>query len=260
MTDQGDHCYDEAVPLHKVRPRSAAPVEKQKISASVFEQLVSFVVNGHWAVGQRIPAERDLCAQLGIARTSLREALKALELIGMVESRVGDGTFVCPRSKFLARPLQWAFAGSNQEHMQEVIEARIFLETSLAGLAAERATREEVERIGAAVDSMREDVTAARPCGDSEMAFHQAIAGAAHNHVLTGAMQLLLNQMRTWIYREMRPASGRLKRHEAIYRAIAAKDADTARMQTWQHGVETVSAIATFLERGSDAPRKRGTA
>lgn len=98
-------------------PPSITPIERTKLTASVFEQLLSYVVNGSWKPGDRIPPERDLCQQLGIARTSLREALKAMELVGMLDSRVGDGTFVCPRSEFLSRPLLWAFTGSDHEEL-----------------------------------------------------------------------------------------------------------------------------------------------
>src|SRR5213082_1790216 len=89
--------------LAKASP-AIAPLARTTLTASAFEQLISYVVNGAWKAGDRIPPERELCQQLGIARTSLREALKAMELIGMLDSRVGDGTFVCPRSEFLSRP------------------------------------------------------------------------------------------------------------------------------------------------------------
>ncbi|HWF46598.1 MAG TPA: GntR family transcriptional regulator [Bryobacteraceae bacterium] len=64
------------------------------MSAAVFERLLPSIVNGVWSEGERIPAERALSEQLKVARPSLREALKALALIGLPESRVGDGTFV----------------------------------------------------------------------------------------------------------------------------------------------------------------------
>src|SRR5215467_6379588 len=90
-----------------VRKQTAkvTPLSRTTLTTAAFEQLISNVVNGTWKTGERLPPERDLCRQLGIARTSLREALKAMELVGMLNSRVGDGTFVCPRSEFLARPL-----------------------------------------------------------------------------------------------------------------------------------------------------------
>src|SRR5882724_288079 len=120
--------------------RAAKLVERTTLAASAFEQLISYVVNGDWKAGDRIPPERELCQQLGIARTSLREALKAMELIGMLDSRVGDGTFVCPRSEFLSRPLLWAFTGTDHRELKDLLEAREFVERDLAGLAATRAT------------------------------------------------------------------------------------------------------------------------
>jgi GntR family transcriptional repressor for pyruvate dehydrogenase complex len=238
------------MPRTKTPERVIVPIEGGKIAESTFEQLMSFVVNGDWAVGQRIPPERDLCEQLGIARTSLREALKAMELLGMVESRVGDGTFVCPRSEFLARPLHWAFAG--HQELREILEARIFMESDLASLAAERASKEEIATISEAVERMAEDVAAGRPCGEAEMAFHLGIADAAHNSILTSSMRVVLNQMRKWIYMEMRPAAERLKRHQAIYNAIARGDQKKARSETWQHGLETISAITAFLDQSNE--------
>jgi GntR family transcriptional repressor for pyruvate dehydrogenase complex len=75
------------------------------VPAAVFEQILAQIVRGDWKEGDRIPPERELCQQLGVARPSLREAIKALEIIGLLECRVGDGTFVRQRSEFLSRPL-----------------------------------------------------------------------------------------------------------------------------------------------------------
>ena len=129
--------------------KPAQPIVRTTLTASAFEQLISYVVKGHWKAGDRIPPERELCQQLGIARTSLREALKAMELIGMLDSRIGDGTFVCPRSEFLSRPLLWAFTGTDHAELRDIMEAREFLERDLAGLAAERASDTEIKAIEA---------------------------------------------------------------------------------------------------------------
>ncbi len=107
----------------KTMLKAVTPIKRSKLTSSVFEQLLSYVVGGDWKPGDRIPPERDLCQQLGIARTSLREALKGMELIGMLDSRIGDGTFVCPRSEFLSRPLLWAFTGTDHEELHEIMEA-----------------------------------------------------------------------------------------------------------------------------------------
>src|SRR6202161_3770051 len=125
--------------------KAVTPIAHTTLTAAAFEQLISHVVKGNWKPGDRIPAERELCQQLGIARTSLREALKAMELVGMLDSRVGDGTFVCDRSEFLSRPLLWAFTGTDHAELRDIMEAREFLERDLAGLAAERASEAEIE-------------------------------------------------------------------------------------------------------------------
>src|SRR5580704_8500817 len=207
------------MPKNGNQVRAMKPIERTTLAASAFDQLISYVVNGDWKAGDRIPPERELCQQLGIARTSLREALKAMELVGMLDSRVGDGTFVCPRSEFLARPLLWAFTGTDHEELRDILEARNMMERDMAGLAAERASDEEIRHIGEAIEMMRKCIASHAPCGESEMAFHRAIANASHNAVLTNAMQLLLNLMKQWIYLDMRLPAERLKRHNAMYQA-----------------------------------------
>src|SRR5882757_3099330 len=179
--------------------RAVAPLARTTLTALAFEQLISYVVSGDWKAGDRLPAERELCQQLGIARTSLREALKAMELVGMLDSRVGDGTFVCARSEFLSRPLLWAFTGTDHEELRDIMEAREFLERDLAGLAAERATEEEIEAIGQTIKQMRECVAHGESILEQDLAFHLAIARAAHNEVLRNAVQLLRNLMKQWL-------------------------------------------------------------
>lgn len=227
------------------------PLPRTTLTASAFEQLISYVVNGAWKAGDRIPPERELCQKLGIARTSLREALKAMELIGMLDSRVGDGTFVCPRSEFLSRPLLWAFTGTDHAELRDIMEAREFLEQDLAGLAAERATESELESIGAALKKMRKGLAAGESTLEADMEFHLAIAKAAHNEVLYNAVQLLRNLMRKWLVLKLMiplvPAKV-LKQHEAIYRAIRARDREAARTAMWAHLEDTAHLISRVVE------------
>jgi GntR family transcriptional regulator, transcriptional repressor for pyruvate dehydrogenase complex len=232
--------------------KAAAPLVRTTLTASAFEQLISYVVHGEWKAGDRIPPERELCQQLGIARTSLREALKAMELIGMLDSRVGDGTFVCERSEFLSRPLLWAFTGTDRAELRDIMEAREFLERDLAGLAAERASETEIEEIGAAVRLMRKSIAEGEPLLEPDMAFHLAIAKAAHNQVLRNAVQLLRNLMRQWIaLKHLIPdvPVKILKEHEAIYRAIRRRNAAAARDAMWGHLESTVHLLEQVLDK-----------
>lgn len=228
------------------------PVVRTKLTSSVFEQLLSYVVRGSWKPGDRVPPERELCQQLGIARTSLREALKAMELVGMLDSRVGDGTFVCPRSEFLSRPLLWAFTGTDHDELQEIMEARTIIEENLAGLAASRGTGEQIDKIGEAVQMMRDSIARGDSILDADMAFHLAVSAAAQNGVLTNAVHLLRNLMRQWIYYKlMIPDIPEivLKRHVAIYRAIAARKPNAARNAMRFHLEETGELVNRVVEQ-----------
>jgi GntR family transcriptional repressor for pyruvate dehydrogenase complex len=231
--------------------QAITPLPRTTLTEAAFEQLISHVVHGTWKAGDRIPPERQLCQQLGIARTSLREALKAMELIGMLESRVGDGTFVCQRSQFLSRPLLWAFSGTEREHPRDLMEVRTVLEESLAGLAAERATTEEIADIGRTVQEMRGCLARGESILESDMAFHAAIAAAAGNEALAEAVELLRNLMRQWIYYKLLSpdvAPAVLKRHMAIYRAIARRQPVSARRAMRLHLEETMKLLVQVIE------------
>lgn len=238
--------------------RPAEPLVRTTLTASAFEQLISYVVKGHWKAGDRIPPERELCQQLGIARTSLREALKAMELIGMLDSRIGDGTFVCPRSEFLSRPLLWAFTGTDHAELRDIMEAREFLERDLAGLAAERGSDAEIEAIGATVDTMRQNIAEGKSILEPDLAFHLTIASAAHNEVLRNAVQLLRNLLKQWlVLKLLLPAvpSKVLKQHQEIYQAIKSRDATAARDAMWSHLEKTAQLLQEIVQKRGKSSR-----
>src|ERR1700739_3643472 len=115
------------------------PVVRTTLTADICRQMVNHLMRGVWSEGRKIPAERELCLQLGVGRAALREALKALEIMGMIETRLGDGTYVCKRSDFFSRPLLWAIASGSEADVRELIEARVLIEVEMAGLEADGA-------------------------------------------------------------------------------------------------------------------------
>ena len=238
--------------------KAVTPIARTTLTATAFEQLISHVVKGNWKPGDRIPPERELCQQLGIARTSLREALKAMELVGMLDSRVGDGTFVCPRSEFLSRPLLWAFTGADHNELHDIMEARTIIEENLAGLAAQRASNEEIAAIGRAVQMMRDSLARGESILEADMAFHLAISAAAHNEVMRNAVQLLRNLTRQWIYFKLllpNVPPTVLKRHEAIYRAISQRKPAAARSAMRRHLEETMTLVTQVVQQHEAAGR-----
>lgn len=240
--------------------KSVTPIQRTTLTEAAFEQLISQVVNGNWKPGDRIPPERDLCQQLGIARTSLREALKAMELVGMLNSRVGDGTFVCPRSEFLSRPLLWAFTGMDHDELHDIMEARMIIEENLAGLAAERGSVAQIARIAEAVQLMRDSIARDESILEADMAFHLAVSTAAQNEVLRNAVQLLRNLMRQGIYYKLlipNIAEAILKGHVAIYAAIARRSPVAARRAMRRHLGETTTLVTRLMKSHAvSLPRK----
>jgi GntR family transcriptional regulator, transcriptional repressor for pyruvate dehydrogenase complex len=181
-----------------------------------------------------------------------------MELVGMLDSRVGDGTFVCPRSEFLARPLLWAFTGTDETELRDVMEARVLMERDLAGLAAERGSEDEIAKIGDAVRAMRDSVASGTLIIEADMTFHLAVAQAAHNGVLQNAVQLLRNLMRHWINLKLLipnvPARV-LKQHNEIYKAIRMRDAEAARAAMRKHLEDTVRLVTQVMQQRSLEPR-----
>src|SRR5579862_9751115 len=109
-----------------------APTRSSTLSAQVARQLEQLITSGEWPVGKRIPAESELVAQLGLSRNTVREALRSLVHTGMLEARVGDGTYVSAPSE-----LQTPFVRRvNRARLEDAIELRAVLERSAAGLAA----------------------------------------------------------------------------------------------------------------------------
>jgi GntR family transcriptional regulator, transcriptional repressor for pyruvate dehydrogenase complex len=208
------------------------PIARTTVTSDVCRQLVSHLVRGDWQEGDRIPSERELGKLLGVGRASLREALKALEIMGMVESRVGNGTFVCNRSEFLSRPILWSITGSDQTQVHELIEARRLMEGELASLAVERGTPEDLKEIAQYLDRMEQGIENMDSFLDADLEFHFAIGQAAHNRLLLNAVQLIRNLMRQWIGETLRvpnTASEALRQHKEIFKAISAKDRAGAR-------------------------------
>jgi GntR family transcriptional repressor for pyruvate dehydrogenase complex len=208
------------------------PVARTTLTADIYRKLITQIITGAWTAGSRIPAERQLGQQLGVGRASLREALKALEIMGLIETRLGDGTYVCKRSEFLSRPLLWAITSSPGTDVHELVEARKLIESELAALAAERATADDLKQLGVHLDRMEESLEQQSEFLAADIEFHLAVAQAAHNNILLNALQLIRNLLQNWIGVSLQVpgvAEKALEHHKAIFLAIAKKNSARAR-------------------------------
>ena len=217
-------------------------VEPQRLYRQIAEQLRQLMASGEFAVGSRLPAERDLAVQLGVSRPSVREALIALEVEGMIEVRTGSGIYVQSTTAAKRPPAHTTSDTSTEWGPLEVMSARILVESEVAALAAQNAQEKNIQAIRDGLQKMKQE--AARheiPCEGDE-AFHEAIAQACGNSVLHDTVQ------RFWIARKgplfarlgdyfEHPASWQaaIAEHQAVLDAIEAGDANAARKAMQRH-------------------------
>ena len=149
-------------------------IEPQRLYRQIAEQLRQLISSGEFAVGARLPAERDLAKQLGVSRPSVREALIALEVEGWVEVRTGSGVYVLDRST----PARADAVAPSEWGPLELIRARRVVEGEIAALAATQAKRKDIAQIERAIQSMRNDADAGVLPMNGDRAFHTAIVQA----------------------------------------------------------------------------------
>ena len=123
------------------------PVSKISISEEIAQQIMDLISEGHLKPGQRLPPERDLCKQFGIGRSSLREALRCLSIMGVLDARVGEGTSVAvDGGKFLGKVVEWRLI-TEKHDIEDLLEVRIALETVAAARVAALGSKEELARL-----------------------------------------------------------------------------------------------------------------
>src|SRR5215475_2892019 len=215
-----------------------APIKSTRIYEEIVRQVKSMIAEGRLKGGDRLPPERDLADKFVVSRTSVREALRALESLGLVEIRPGEGTFVRQVSiDSLVEPLALLMV-SQREGIGELFEARRLLEPSLAALAATRATPEEVQEMERILDEQAKEVAAGRTGLAQDAEFHAAIGAAAHNRAITriahAVMDLLRQSREESLNTPGRPTRSH-EDHRRLLTAIRARDEGAARQAMTDH-------------------------
>lgn len=167
--------------------------DRPRLYQQVVERIVAHVLDSGMEAGSRLPPERDLAEQLGVSRATVAQALVALEVLGVIGVHHGSG------ATLLVRPATAEILHGVQEHearLPDIVDVRRAIEPRLAALAAERRTDEDVERIAAAIDRMRQDIDGGdRGLSGDEM-FYEAVTRAARSSLLARMMQQLADQIR----------------------------------------------------------------
>jgi GntR family transcriptional repressor for pyruvate dehydrogenase complex len=227
-------CYPETVSANSAASTakiSAAlgSMGQGSVVSEVAERLMAYFTSGDIAAGTRLPAERQLAASLGVGRSAVREALAALEILGIVIVRPGSGTYLRDGvSELLPRTLSWGLM-LGEPRTRELIELRSGLEVQAGQLAAARITDEALERMRANLDSMEKNLDNLAAFVEADAAFHKEIATSSGNQVLQELLQSIRSLLRIWVDRALTDeghAAAALAEHRAIFEALESHDAD----------------------------------
>lgn len=212
-------------------------VKQQRLYMQVANQVIGMVANGDIAVGSRLPSERDLAEKLGVSRPTIREAMIAMEISGIIEVRSGSGVYVIrkpSRNDSLPRELG---AGPF-----EILEARLALEGETAALAAEKISKKELLSLKKLLSEMAKENRLESAHEDADEQFHRVIAAASGNSVLVSAVEWLWtlrneSEISQMFHQRLRDEGVRpiIEDHQAIYEALEEGSASKARKAMHKH-------------------------
>lgn len=240
-----------------VRPK-IKPVTRTSISEEIAKQIIKLISTGELQPGQRLPSERDLCEQFGASRSSLREALRCLSIVGVLNARVGDGTSVAADGEtFLRRIVEWRLI-TERHDVEDLMEVRIALEGVSAANAALRASPEDIRKFQDLLSKMQLAAKDARKFAILDVEFHVALAKASGNALVFDLVSMIRNHLVRVLPKVLQlpnamPLS--TQEHIAIVAAIEKRDADAARSAMHAHLDAVVQRYSIAVNNARQFPK-----
>ncbi len=193
----------------------------------VARQLVQLLTDGELTPGSRLPSERLLAERLGVGRSAVREAIAALEILGIVQVRPGSGTYLRGgTSELLPTTLSWGLMLA-ADRTRELLEVRSSLECTAAVLAAEHATDEELDQLARYLEQQAAHLDDPEAFIDADIRFHVQIARSARNEVLADLLQSMRSLLRVWVDRGVRTresTEAAYEEHRRVLEAMRTRD------------------------------------
>lgn len=213
------------------------PIKSEKVYKIIMKQIKDIVKSGELKRGDKLPSERELALRLNVSRTSVREAIKALETLGLVESKHGGGNYI--KNDFediLLEPLSIAFMllGSNNS---EILELRKVIEPEVASMAAKNITENEIKELENIIEKLSK-TTDSKICASLDKEFHYVIAKASKNHLLSTIVFSVSSLIEEYIDESKMYKIDREKvinDHKIILEAIISHDSKKAFIESKNH-------------------------
>ena len=226
-------------------------LERTSIIDTIVAEIKGRIISGELKNGDALPSQDEFARTLGVSRASLREALHRLGLMGLIEMRHGSGTYVrTPHARDYMSPLT-SLLIVDRAAAKELLQARLYVESGLAALAASNATEEDLTLLGILIEQMRLDAEAGDADGfvERDARFHMAIAEGSRNSVLMKVAEIIRELIPALIrtFRMAFPSSvpEAVAQHIRIYEAIRARDPEAARRAMEEH----ISYLARLNEQ-----------
>lgn len=220
--------------------------------SEVARRLLDLFTSGEISPGTRLPPERQLAATLEVGRSAVREALAALEILGIVDVRPGSGTYLRGEaSELLPQTLRWGLL-IGERNTRQLLELREGLEIYVARLAAQRADDESIAHLDADIVRMREARDNLAAFARADLDFHHQLAQTADNDTVTDLLHVVRSLLQVYADRAVRDPSHAevaIREHEEVLTAVRRRDADAAASAMAAH-------MATAAVRLSEASRE----
>ena len=229
------------MPKHAAPQKSAslppAVPGKDDVTQALITQFQQLLREGKLSRGDRLPPERELAAHFKVARSSLRQALKTLEILGVITQRVGDGSYLNANvAALLSVPLEFLFLLDNTT-MEDLTELRLLMEPGLARLAAQRANAEDLELLQRSILDLENSSSNKLKLVSSDLLFHQAIFQASKNRTAGNLFHSIHRAMAKMmlVTSQLVDLEHTLDFHKPIMRAIQSGDGDLAAALMQEH-------------------------
>ena len=228
------------------------PVSRVTLGEQVAAQLSDQITEGRWKPGEKLPSETELCYAMNIGRSTLREALKSLAFVGMVQMRPGDGTYVIEESGLLIDRIMARGLLKSDKELQDVGEARLLIEGETAALAAERADMKDLRKLDLLMEEMEESLRGVgRDFVDLDVELHLAIAQSAKNQMLFELLTPIRGVLKEWISKSQELPGikeNAHRQHTKIVAAVRRREPEKARHAMRTH-LQTCEKMFSLLGR-----------
>ncbi len=218
-------------------------ISHDPLTDRVTRRIQEMILQGEVLPGDLLPTQHELAARYGVGLSTIREAIKGLTLIGLVEPRAGRGTLVLPDALKILNNTTLMKANLVSLEADQVLEARLFIEGALARLAASRASEQDIQEIEAAIEEMRQSLDDNLAFVRADLHFHLAVARASQNEVLMQTYYLIQSLMEEVVRLADELPGGKeraLKNHTQILEGIKRHEPEFAQSATEQQIADVI--------------------